>query len=341
MLCGQLLTLLCRYVRGYESQRLCRHDKDPAALHRIDGRGGRHPGLEFQVGVRGVDHDLVCHYVRRGGRLQPHLPHRTVEGVVGICVDGEIDTLALLHGADVGLVDVGYDLHLAQVVGYGEERWGRVSRRYGLSLVDGARQHHAADGRVDLRVAEVYLGTLQRQLGLTVAALGLEIGRLGIVILRVGDEVLLEEVALTLEVLLLELVVELRGAERLLGYGLLGFERRAVELRDELALLHLRVEIDIYVGYDSRDLCTHVDLVHGVDRTRGRHREGYGVGGDDLRLVVDLGALAAAAEERGRHDHDDEHRRNPDDPFLHCVMLFVLHCRWGVPPAQSVIGSPR
>ena len=69
-----------------------------------------------------------------------------------------------LDAADVGLVDVGVDLHLGQVLRDREQRGGLQAGRDGLPHVHGARDDDAVDGGADDRVLEVELGLAQSRL---------------------------------------------------------------------------------------------------------------------------------------------------------------------------------
>ncbi|ODT33960.1 MAG: hypothetical protein ABS55_12105 [Lautropia sp. SCN 70-15] len=67
------------------------------------------------------------------------------EAPPGIGIDGEARLLAHLDAADVGLVDAGVDLHVAQVAG-DHEQFGRLQARgHRLAGIDRALDDHAVD----------------------------------------------------------------------------------------------------------------------------------------------------------------------------------------------------
>jgi hypothetical protein len=142
-----------------------------------DAHGRGHARQQQAVGVRGGEHhrvgDDVLHHLRRlaqagdGGLEQP----------AGIGVDAELGGLPERHLADVGLVDAGVDLHLAEVAGNGEEGRRLEAGGHRLSLVYVAADDDAVDRRADGGALEVDLGRLLdrpllRHRGLRVGELG-------------------------------------------------------------------------------------------------------------------------------------------------------------------------
>jgi len=83
------------------------------------------------VGIVGRDHHLIGNHVRLLRRVQAHLRHLAVEHVVGVGVDGERNPLSHLHLTYVGLVDVGYHLHIVKI-GDGEDVGNRHIGNDGL-----------------------------------------------------------------------------------------------------------------------------------------------------------------------------------------------------------------
>jgi hypothetical protein len=64
-------------------------------------------------------------------------------------VDGESGALAGPDAVDVGLVDLGVDLHPAQVLSEGEQDRRLQAGGHGLTTVDVAPDHHPVDRRPD------------------------------------------------------------------------------------------------------------------------------------------------------------------------------------------------
>ena len=123
-------------------------------------------------------------------RLQPHLPHRAVEVLVGIGLHGEAHLLAFDDRADVALTHRGQDLHPRQVVGDEEELRRRQAGGDGLPHVDVALDDDAVDGRVDLGVPEVALGAIERDAGRGQVGLRHLVGGLVVGDLALRDELL-------------------------------------------------------------------------------------------------------------------------------------------------------
>jgi hypothetical protein len=107
----------CREELGRrpESQRRIGHPKNFCAPGDFDIDVCGHPGLELESRIRHIDDGRVRHDVLLDDRLQPHLRDRAVEIVGGVGVHAEGDMLPRTNAADIGLVEVGDDLHLRQV----------------------------------------------------------------------------------------------------------------------------------------------------------------------------------------------------------------------------------
>src|SRR5262249_15560765 len=78
--------------------------------------------------------------------------------------DGEADRLALVDEVDVGLVDLGPQLDLLEVLGDQEQARGVEAGDDGLADVDPAVDDDALDRRLDGAVAEVGLRLLEGSL---------------------------------------------------------------------------------------------------------------------------------------------------------------------------------
>ena len=104
-----------------------------------------------------VSDNILC---RRG--RSAHLRHRALKHVVGKSVHGEVHRLADLDLPDVGLGNIGGDVHFGEVLDNGEQHRRVHGRVHGLAHVHFARDHDAAHGRGDYAVTEVGLGIVQR-----------------------------------------------------------------------------------------------------------------------------------------------------------------------------------
>ena len=78
-------------------------------------------------------------------------------------VDREAGVCAFDGAGDVGLADVGVDLHLGQIGGDQEQGGGLKARGHGLAGGDIARHHRAVHRRDDVGVIQIDLGGLQRR----------------------------------------------------------------------------------------------------------------------------------------------------------------------------------
>ena len=198
-----------------------------------------------------------------------------MERLAGERVDDGVRLHVVLQLADVGLVHVGEDAHLLQVLRDDEEDGGLEAGDDRGAGIDAARDDDAVDRGVDLRVAEVgrrliELRLLRADAGLRArdaGARGVEVGARGVVVGLGGVERALGgvEVALARQVLLEEALDaverDARGLEvrlrrlRLRSRDLAGGARllEPGALREELRLLraHLRaVDGRIDLGED-------------------------------------------------------------------------------------------
>ena len=145
---------------------------------------GRHAGQQPPQRILGVDHHRVGDHIVERGRRQPDLLDRALEGDVGIGIDIEADRIIAGDLADIGLVDLGIDLHLGEVLGDGEQLGRRHAGRDRLPGLYRALDHHAVDRRADIGAFEIDAGAVERglalrQRGLGVVDLGLGDGEVG------------------------------------------------------------------------------------------------------------------------------------------------------------------
>ena len=128
----------------------------------LDRDVGGHLRPQLEVRVADLDDDRVGDDVLVDRGVEPDLGDRAPELLLGVGVDREARHLAGRDPADVGLVDVGLDLHLGQVLGDGEQ--GRRLERGGHGLADVvlARHHHPVDGRGDPGVPRGWSRTAAR-----------------------------------------------------------------------------------------------------------------------------------------------------------------------------------
>jgi hypothetical protein len=98
-----------------EPQRDVRHAQHVILARDLDCHRRGHSRLEFELWIRHGDDGRVDHHVLDDGWLEPDLRYGSPELFSGVGVDGEGHGLVWTHPADVGLVNVGNDLHLVQV----------------------------------------------------------------------------------------------------------------------------------------------------------------------------------------------------------------------------------
>ena len=162
----------CGAARRTEAQGGVRHPQDVAALVGDDLQVGGHAGQEGHVAVVDADHRRVGDDVLDRLRAEPDGAHGAGEGAVRIGVDREAHALACLEPPDIGLVDIGVDVDLAQVLGDGEQRRRVEGGGDGLAEVDLALHDDAVDRRADIRALEIDLDVPELGLALQDHGLG-------------------------------------------------------------------------------------------------------------------------------------------------------------------------
>ena len=186
--------------RGLEPQSGVRHQQNVGAL--VDEEVGRrrHAGVEQPAVVRRVHDDRVDHHVRDRLGLQPYLPHDALEHLVYVGLDGEAYALSLPDRSDVALVHLSVYLHLFEIVRDHEERRRGEARGDRLSGLDVPHDHGAADRRADDGVLQIRARPVVRGAGGQHTRLSRLHGGLRVRELRVADEVVLVQLAFSLEV---------------------------------------------------------------------------------------------------------------------------------------------
>jgi len=105
--------------------------------------------FELLVGIAHVDDDVICDDILNGLSVEANLIYCPVKRLAGKSIDRKIDLTRLVDRADVGLVDVGDDLHLSQIVGDSKQDRRRETGRNGLADIDLPRNNHAVNRRSD------------------------------------------------------------------------------------------------------------------------------------------------------------------------------------------------
>ena len=218
----------------------------------------------------GRDHYLVCYDARFGRRFEAYLLHASLERVVGVGIDGEFHALSVVYLSDVGLIDVGYNLHLRQVVGYGEERRSLETRGDGLSLLYRAADDHSVDGRCDGCITQVALHLDDGCLGLLIGVARLFVEVECLVVFGIADQLLFVQRACAGIVLRLVFVFVPAACEFCFRLFELGLKCDLVHFGDQLPGLHLVIVVDIKAVYDSRNLGSDLHLRNGF-HCAGRH----------------------------------------------------------------------
>ena len=314
---------------GSEAESLVGHSENSGALLGEDGDVGGESGLELEVGVGGRDDHLVGYHIVGGGRLESHLLDFALEGVVGVGVDGEGDAVALLDAAYVGLIDIGYHLHIGKVLGDGEELGGVEAGCHGLAFLHALGNHGAVDGRGDGGVTQIGLRSLYALSRRGYLLLGLTVGEHRVLVLIGAHQSLLEERLVALHVGGLVLEGALGTGEVGFGYVEFAHEIGLVELGNHLSLLDLGIVVYVELADDAAHLRTHGDRGYSLDGARGGHAVLQRLQRHLVLLEVDFLLLLAAGECPGSNaddcHHDDGKPDFADSQFLHNrVCLFVV-----------------
>jgi hypothetical protein len=283
-----------------------------------DAHVGGHAGQQRHVRVLRRDHHGVADHVLHRLRRLADLADLAVEAAPRESVDREGRGQADAQAAHIGLVDRGFDLHVAQVLRDGEEHRRLQARGDRLPGVDVAQDdrpvHRGADDgalQVHLRLLEQRLALLDRGLraahlrlahldlrlhGLQLLARGVE-HRARLVELRRGDELLVHQHLLALEI---ALGIEERDAHA----PELGVLRREARARHRYGALR---------GIQVGARLAHAQLVgrrvDARDHLAALHRR-VEVGVDVLHLPGDLRADLHRGDrvQRPARHHDGRHR---------------------------------
>ena len=244
--------------RRPEAQRRVRHAQHVVGARDLDAHVGRHARLQLQLRVRHVDHRHVADDVLLDDRLEPHLPDRAGEHLVGIRVDLEADLLAgWIRPMSVSSTLALTCMRVRSSRDH-EQRRRLHARGDGLPDVDVARDDDAVDRRGDDGVAEVdavlvqrgarlddlRLRRLQRASACRAVVRAVSRSLAGISCWRSAAR----RGAASPRILDLHgraLGVGLQPLHRRLGLLDLGLEQRRLEPRDHLALPHTRVEVGV------------------------------------------------------------------------------------------------
>ena len=123
----------------------------------------RHAWLQFLFRIGDVNDDVVSDDVLHGHRIESHLLNLAVVILTRECIDGKLDRLRLFNQTNVGLIDVGDDLHLRQIFGDCEKSRSRQTGGNCLAHVNVTRNYYTVDGRRYRRVGQIYFGQAKRR----------------------------------------------------------------------------------------------------------------------------------------------------------------------------------
>ncbi len=253
-----------RLARRAEAQRRVRQAHHVATLVGQHAQVRGHAGQKLHRRVFDRDHGRVDDDVRHGLRAEPDELHPALEGAVRKGVDGEEHGLVRPHPADVGLVDVGVDLHVPQILRHQEQGRGLQRGRDRLPEFDRALHDHAVDRRADLRVAQIDLDLADHRFALEHARAR-------------GGELAFEDARIRHE----------RAARGIGGLrlGVGGIERRALARERGARLL----ERDLGRDAAARELGLARVGLFGVGEERGRTLRLRGHVGDGGAGALDVG----------------------------------------------------
>jgi hypothetical protein len=266
-----------------EAQRSVRHAQRGFFLSRYDRDVCGHAGLEFEITIVHRDDHVIGDDVLDADGGIPHLCDSPFEELFGIGVHAEVRLLAFGHAADIGLADVGVDLHLGQVLGDDEQSRRLETGGDRLADIHVARHDNAVHRRIDCRIAEIQFGRGQGCPGLIQLRLHhFDIG-IGIAVIGLGEiEIGLSDKCLPPErghavALALALCRHVFGFRQVScstfhgspGLAHSGLERLLVDLGQDLSLRDDRVEIRKELRDLSRDLAADLDGNHGIHGAGG------------------------------------------------------------------------
>ena len=249
---------------------------------RDDGHAGCHAREELLVGVGRFDDDSISHHIACGGWFHANLVHGTFKHIVHVGIDGEGHPLPYFHLPDVGFIDVGFHLHLGQVVGQGKQGWRAERSSHGLAHLNGTIENDAVDGRINLGVGQVNPSLVVGSLSISLAHLSLRVGILRFLIGSQGGGIRLIELfrAFVCEFRVVELA--LGRSEARLGATQTLVERLLVQFCQEVTFLHHIVEVDVNLLHLTRHLCTHFNGLYWLDGTRCGHSVLNGIFSDHM-----------------------------------------------------------
>ena len=115
----------------------------------------RHPWLQLEIRVIDLDHGRIGDDVLDVLRRQPDLSDAAVERVRRVRVNREGHATVGAELANVCFIDVGKNLHAAEIVCDQKQRWSLEARCDGLSDVHIPRYDYAVDRSADNRVLEI------------------------------------------------------------------------------------------------------------------------------------------------------------------------------------------
>ena len=206
-----------------------------------------------------------------GGRRETNLANASLKLAVREGIHRELNTLLLLHIADVRLGNRQLDLHLRQILSDQEQGGRAETGGHGLTRIHAPGHHHATDRREDGRAIQIDLSALDSSLAGLDPGLSLEQSHIGLLILGLGDELRGEE-------FLGALGIEFGHGLTCGGIGQirLGPGQRAlvggwIDVSQNIPFLHDGIKIDLHLGDGARDLGTHLDLADGGYAAIGAH----------------------------------------------------------------------
>ena len=269
--------------RGREPQRRIRHQQRVLDLLHDDLGGRRHAGPDQQFGIVDRQHRLVGDDALHDLGAEADVADAGGKLAVRIGIDAERRLLTDPDLADIGLVDVDLQFHVAQVLGDHEQDRRLQRRGDDLTGIDAALQDDAVDRRADAGLGEVDL--VEPQIGFDHLDLGERagvlrnrpvIGRLGssrslMVEAPLVSNSFLRSYSARFSSIVAAVSATLARAASSLARNAVdrGLELVGVELGERLADLHRAVVVDMNLADGAGQLARYVDL---RDRLRGAGR---------------------------------------------------------------------